>query len=67
MTTENMIRAIAGSFVLVSLALAQLHSPYWLLFTGFVGANLLQSSVTHFCPVEMMIRKYRKEGKTSNA
>ncbi|HAR41082.1 MAG TPA: DUF2892 domain-containing protein, partial [Bdellovibrionales bacterium] len=35
----------------------QLHSPYWLWFTAFVGANLLQSSMTDFCPLEIVLRK----------
>ncbi len=64
MTLENSIRLIAGSFVLISLALSQLHSPYWLLFTAFVGVNLVQSSFTKFCPAEMILRKlyYEKKG-----
>lgn len=53
---ENIIRAIAGSFVLLSLALGYLYSPYWHLFTAFVGLNLLQSAFTHFCPLEMILR-----------
>lgn len=52
MTMERMIRAIAGSFVLVSLALAWFWSPYWLWFTAFVGANLLQSAFTGWCLME---------------
>lgn len=57
MTIENKIRAFAGTFILVSLALAHFHSPYWLWFTAFVGANLLQSSFTKFCPLEMILKK----------
>lgn len=53
---ENIIRAFAGIFVLLSLALGYLHSPYWHLFTAFVGLNLLQSAFTHFCPLEMILR-----------
>ena len=59
MTIENQIRAFAGTFILVSLALAYFHSPNWLWFTAFVGANLLQSSVTKFCPLELILRKVR--------
>jgi hypothetical protein len=59
MSIENMIRAFAGSFVLASLALAHYHSPNWLWFTAFVGANLLQSSFTKFCPLEMILRKLK--------
>ena len=62
MTTENAIRMFAGTFILVSLALGVqaspvFHSPYWLWFTAFVGANLLQSSFTHFCPLEMILKR----------
>ena len=42
--------------VLFSLVLAQLHSPYWLWFTAFVGANLLQSSITGFCPAAKIVK-----------
>lgn len=58
MTIDNKIRAFAGSFILVSLALAHYHSPNWLWFTAFVGANLLQSSFTKFCPLEIVLKKY---------
>ncbi len=61
MTTENIVRAAAGTFVLASLALSHYHSPNWLFFTAFVGANLLQSSFTGLCPLEMMLKKVRKE------
>lgn len=57
MKLENAIRAIAGSFVLVSLGLGYLHSPYWHLFTAFVGVNLLQSAFTGFCPLEAVLRR----------
>jgi glycosyltransferase involved in cell wall biosynthesis len=48
MGIERMVLAFAGSFILISLALAQFHSSYWLLFTAFVGVNLLQSAFTGF-------------------
>ena len=57
MTLERWIRLIAGSFILVSLVLSQLVSPYWLLFTAFVGANLLQSALTRWCLMEDILRK----------
>lgn len=60
MTIESQIRAFAGTFILGSLALAYYHSPTWLWFTAFVGANLLQSSVTKFCPLEMALKKIQK-------
>lgn len=59
MTIDNMIRAFAGSFVLISLALAHYVSPNWLWFTAFVGANLLQSSFTGFCPLEMILKRIK--------
>ncbi|MBM3289760.1 MAG: DUF2892 domain-containing protein [Candidatus Hydrogenedentes bacterium] len=49
---ERYIRLIAGTFVLISLALAQWVSPYWLWFTAFVGANLFQSALTKWCLME---------------
>jgi len=52
MCMERWIRLIAGSFVLISLLLAHYVSPYWLWFTAFVGANLLQSSLTRWCLME---------------
>ena len=51
------IRRIAGLFVLISLALGWFVSPYWLLFTAFVGLNLLQSSFTHWCLMETILAK----------
>jgi len=59
MTIDNMIRAFAGSFVLLSLVLAHYVSPNWLWFTAFVGANLLQSSFTGFCPLEMILKRLK--------
>jgi hypothetical protein len=47
----------AGMFVLVSLALGWYVNPYWFLFTAFVGFNLFQSSLTGFCPLEMVLKK----------
>jgi len=61
MTINNQIRAFAGTFILVSLALAHVHSENWLWFTAFVGANLLQSSVTKFCPLEIILKKLAKK------
>jgi len=61
MKIENQIRAFAGTFVLVSLALSHYHSPLWLWFTAFVGANLIQSSFTCFCPLEIILRKIQRQ------
>ncbi len=60
MKMENSIRAIAGAFILVSLALGHLVSPYWYLFTAFVGLNLLQSAFTGLCPMENILEKIFK-------
>ncbi len=55
MTMERWIRLIAGSFVLISLALAHWVNPNWLWFTAFVGANLFQSSLTRWCLMEKIL------------
>ncbi|PIR17081.1 MAG: hypothetical protein COV48_09015 [Elusimicrobia bacterium CG11_big_fil_rev_8_21_14_0_20_64_6] len=57
MTIERMIRAIAGTFILASLALAHWVDARFLWFTAFVGANLLQSAFTHWCLMEDILRK----------
>jgi hypothetical protein len=57
MTVERLLRGIAGFFVLLSALLAYYHSPYWLLFTGFVGLNLLQSAFTDWCPMMTFLKK----------
>lgn len=57
MSLERIIRLVAGAFVLTSLTLAHLHSPNWLWFTAFVGFNLFQSSLTNFCPLEILLKK----------
>lgn len=51
MTIDRIVFVFAGSVILLSLALAQIHSPYWLWVTAFVGFNLLQSAFTGFCPL----------------
>jgi len=56
---EMVIRGIAGTFVLGSLALGTWVSPYWFLFTAFVGLNLLQSSVTKWCLMDDILKKVR--------
>jgi hypothetical protein len=57
MKMEQYIRAIAGTFVLGSLALGWFVSPYWFLFTAFVGLNLLQSAFTKWCLMEDILAK----------
>ena len=56
MTIERMVLAFAGSFILLSLLLSQLHHVNWLWFTAFVGANLLQSAFTGFCPLARILK-----------
>jgi hypothetical protein len=58
MYMENWIRLIAGSFILISLALGLLVSPYWFIFTAFVGVNLAQSALTGFCLMELILKKF---------
>jgi len=56
MNIDRLVLAFAGSFVLLSLLLAWIHSSYWLGFTAFVGANLLQASFTGFCPMAKILK-----------
>ena len=64
MGMDRIIRMFAGLFVMASLALGWYVNPYWFLFTAFVGFNLFQSSLTGFCPLEMILAKLGV-GKTS--
>lgn len=57
MKTENLIRILAGSMTLLSVALAHFVSPWWLLLACFVGLNLIQSAFTGFCPPTLVLRK----------
>lgn len=62
MTSWQLVRLFAGAFILLSLALGIPGSPmfvntWWLAFTAFVGANLLQSSLTKWCMLETILRK----------
>ncbi len=61
MNIDRLVFAIAGCFILLSLALSQLHSLYWLWFTAFVGANMLQAAFTGFCPLAMLLRRFGKQ------
>lgn len=54
---DRWIRAIAGTFVLVSVALSYYVSPWWFLLTVYVGVNLLQSAFTNWCPMEDLLQK----------
>lgn len=57
MTLERYLRLIAGFFVMVSVALGYWVSPYWFLFTAFVGLNLFQSALSDWCPMMSILRK----------
>jgi len=57
MDVERAVRMIAGAFVLLSLALGYWASPYWYLFTAFVGLNLFQSAFTKWCPMTLILQK----------
>ena len=57
MTVNRALHAIAGTFILASLLLAHFVSPYFLWFTAFVGANLLQSAFTNWCLMVTILRK----------
>jgi len=57
MGVERYLRMIAGAFVLASLALGYWVSPYWFLFTAFVGLNLFQSGITNWCLMTKILRK----------
>lgn len=56
MSIDRIVLAFAGAMVLASLALAHLHNGAWLWLTAFVGANLLQSSFTGFCPLAIILK-----------
>jgi hypothetical protein len=57
MSIDRAVLAFAGTVVLVSLALGLWVHPYWFWLTAFVGANLLQSSFTGFCPLAIILKK----------
>lgn len=57
MTVNEALRALSGLIIIVTLALGVWVSPYWFLFTGFVGLNLLQSAFSRWCPAMTIFRK----------
>lgn len=59
---ERIIRAVAGTLVLTSITLAATVHINWLFLTGFVGLNLLQSSITKFCPLELILKRAGVKG-----
>ena len=62
MTMDRYLRLLAGFFVMLSVVLSQLHSPWWLAFTAFVGLNLFQSAFTNWCPAMAILRKLGVSG-----
>ena len=67
MTIDRLVILMAGCFILISLILSQLHSRYWLWFTAFVGANLIQASFTGFRPLAKILKLVGiKPGKAFN-
>lgn len=63
MNIDRIVMAFAGTVILASLALSQLHSVNWLWVTAFVGANVLQSAFTGFCPLALILKAIgRKPG-----
>jgi hypothetical protein len=57
MTIDRIVLAFAGTMILLSIALAQFFSPWWLLLTAFVGLNMLQAAFTRFCPLALVLKK----------
>jgi len=58
MHIERLLRLIAGAFIILSLALAELHTTRWLWFTAFVGVNLLQSGFSNWCGMMTILKKF---------
>ncbi|HEC15465.1 MAG TPA: DUF2892 domain-containing protein [Sedimenticola sp.] len=61
MSIERIVLAFAGTAILTSLVLSHLHSPNWLWLAAFVGANMLQSAFTRFCPLAILLKKLGKK------
>ncbi|WP_350016411.1 DUF2892 domain-containing protein [Rhodanobacter sp. IGA1.0] len=57
MNIDRVVFAFAGSVILLSVALGHFVSPWWLLLSVFVGANLLQSAFTGFCPLARILAR----------
>ena len=56
MSIDRIVMMFAGTVILLSLGLSQLHHVYWLYLTAFVGANLLQAPITGFCPLATILK-----------
>ncbi len=55
---DKLVFRIAGVMILISLVLSQVHTYYWLWFTAFIGANMLQASFTGFCPLARLLSRF---------
>lgn len=62
MSIEKMIRVMAGTFILMSVALAIWVSSWWLIWTTLIGVNLVQSAFTGWCPAEILLKKFGVKG-----
>jgi hypothetical protein len=58
MSIDRLVMAFAGAMVLISVTLAFLFSPWWMLLAAFVGANLMQAAFTGFCPLAMLLKRW---------
>ncbi len=61
MNIDRLVFAFAGTMILLSLVLAQIHSAYWLLLTAFVGLNMLQAAFTGFCPLARILKSMGRQ------
>jgi hypothetical protein len=62
MTADRYVHIVAGAFVLISMTLGIYHSPWWFLWTAFVGLNLFQSGITNWCLLTNILRKLGVKG-----
>lgn len=58
MNIDRAVLAFAGVMILLSVALSRVHSVHWLWLTAFVGANMLQSSITGLCPLAVILKRF---------
>lgn len=61
MNIDRLVFAFAGTMILLSLLLAQIHSVYWLFLTAFVGLNMLQAAFTGFCPLARILKSMGRQ------
>lgn len=61
MNIDRLVFAFAGLMILISVALSQLHSVYWLALTAFVGLNMLQAAFTGFCPLAKVLARLGRQ------